>query len=145
MNWKARAQSLAKNSLTNAAGGAKGSALSLAVGFAVYHLWSWVNQQTWAPASPWVMPAGLAILGHFLKRKYPAVGVAMLGAVGFALATTLTMQKIAKQNAAGRADAKGLPFGYDAALIREGNDAQGFGDAALIREALPGLAARRPS
>lgn len=137
MNWKARAQSLAKNSLTNAAGGAKGSALSLAVGFAVYHLWSWINQQTWAPQSPWVMPAGLAILGHFLKRKYPAVGVAMLGAVGFALATTLTMQKIAKQQGAAAAkDAKGF-YQHDAALIQE---ARGFSpmDAALIRDAMPG-------
>ena len=134
MNWKARAQSLAKHSLTNAAGGAKGSALSLAVGFAVYHLWAWINQQTWAPASPWVMPAGLAILGHFLKRKYPAVGVAMLGAVGFALATTLKMQAIAKAN--GSPDAKGLYPG-DAALVQE---ARGFSpiDAALIREVARG-------
>jgi hypothetical protein len=137
MNWKARAQSLAKHSLTNAAGGAKGSALSLAVGFAVFHLWTWISQMSWAPTSPWVMPAALAALGHFLKRKYPAVGVAMLGAVGFALATTLKMQALAKANGAPSPDAKGLYGGRDAALIQE---ARGFSpiDAALIQEAMRG-------
>jgi hypothetical protein len=56
----------------------------------------------------WTMPIALAAVGHFLKRKYPAVGGAMLGIAGYWGYNTYMQQK---------SSAKGLEGGDAGALV----------------------------
>jgi hypothetical protein len=66
------------------AAGAKGSLVSMgtggAIGFASGYALSAVPflGQAW-----WTMPIALAAVGHFLKRKNPTVGGALLGVAGY--------------------------------------------------------------
>lgn len=135
MSYKERLKNLAKKSLANQAPGAKGSALSLAVGFAAYHLEQWVFSQTWNPKSPFVVPLAMAVLGHILKGRYPAIGVALLGAAGHSLARGLQIYNASKPKPG--PDAQGFYGGREAALLQE---ARGYadGDAALVQEAMAG-------
>jgi hypothetical protein len=59
----------------------------------------------------WTMPAAMAVVGHFLKRKYPAVGGAMLGIAGYWGYNTYMQQK------GSAATAKGLEGGDAGALV----------------------------
>lgn len=128
MSYKTRLQNLTKKSLIHAATGAKGSALSLAVGFAGYHLHTWAASQTWAQGkSLYLVPLGMAILGHFLKGKAPAVGVALLGSAGYALGFAMAAMKMQKQGAAGFSSG-------EAALLNEARGIDAFGDAGFIQD-----------
>lgn len=65
----------------------------------------------------WTMPAAMAVVGHFLKRKYPAVGGAMLGIAGYWGYNTYMQQK------SGAPTAKGLEGGDAGALVRYNENA----------------------
>jgi hypothetical protein len=114
-----------------AAAGWKGSAMSVGAGAATGIASSYAVQsvpflgQAW-----WTMPAAMAVVGHFLKRKYPAVGGAMLGISGYWAYNTYMQQK---------ATAKGLGEGMggsDAgALLSKYNDNIGTAAAPALETA----------
>lgn len=67
-----------------AAKGAKGSAVSVAIGAGSYFATqavvsrvAFLNTRWWAP------PAALAVAGHFLKRKHPNIGTSLLAVAGY--------------------------------------------------------------
>ena len=66
------------------AAGIKGSALSLVsgagVGFASGYALSAVP---WLGQAWWTMPVALALVGHFLKKKNPSLGGALIGVGGY--------------------------------------------------------------
>lgn len=138
----------ARHHAGRAAAGWKGSLMSVgagaATGFASNYAISAVPflGQAW-----WTMPAAMAVVGHFLRRKYPAIGGAMLGIAGYWALNTYQQQK-----AAPAATAKGLDT-YDAAALVQMNEtratsaapaleagalmsASGFIDAADISDAM---------
>jgi hypothetical protein len=95
------------------AGAATGIASTYAVGAVPFLGQAW-----------WTMPAAMAVVGHFLKRKYPSVGGAMLGIAGYWGYNTYLQQKSS-------ATAKGLD-GYDAgALVRYNEGASNAAAPAL--------------
>jgi hypothetical protein len=100
--------------------GAKGSLVSIgtggAVGFASGYALSAVPflGQAW-----WTMPIALAMIGHFLKRKNPTVGGALLGVGGYWAYTGFMANR-------GVMGAKGF---IDAGFIDAGRYAPGGSDA----------------
>lgn len=105
------------------AAGAKGSLVSVgtggAVGFASGYALSAVPflGQAW-----WTMPIALAAVGHFLKRKNPTVGGALLGVAGY-WGYTGFMARQATASAKGFIDAgfidagRYMPGGSDAGAL----------------------------
>jgi hypothetical protein len=91
--WKGSAMSVG-------AGAATGIASNYAVGAVPFLGQAW-----------WTMPTAMAVVGHFLKRKYPSVGGAMLGIAGYWAYNTYMQQK------SGAATAKGLEGGDAGALL----------------------------
>lgn len=84
---KARLRRGASSGGKFAAQGAKGSAISLAVGAAAYVGAVKASEHISFLRSQWYMtPAVLAVAGHFLKRKNHDMGIAALGAAGMMLA-----------------------------------------------------------
>lgn len=65
----------------------------------------------------WTMPAAMAVMGHFLKRKYPAIGGAMLGIAGYWGYNTYLQQKGGAKGLEG-GDAGNLVVGDAGALVR---------------------------
>lgn len=104
--------------------GGKASLISMgtggAVGFASGYALSAVP---WLGQAWWTMPAALGILGHFLKRKNPTVGGALLGVGGYWLYTGFMA------NRASMAGAKGF---IDAGFIDAGRYAPGGSDAGAL-------------
>lgn len=71
-------------SLRRFASGGKGSLASLATGGGVGALSGYaLSAVPWLGKAWWTMPAALALLGHFLKRKNPTIGGALLGVGGY--------------------------------------------------------------
>lgn len=111
------------------AAGAKGSLVSVgtggAVGFASGYALSAVPflGQAW-----WTMPIALAVLGHFLKRKNPTVGGALLGVGGYWAYTGFMANRSAMTGAKGFIDAgfidagRYAPGGSDAGALTTYND-----------------------
>lgn len=67
-----------------AAAGAKGSVVSVGTGAAVGALSVYaVSAVPFLGQAWWTMPVALATLGHFLKRKNPTIGGALLGIGGY--------------------------------------------------------------
>lgn len=96
--------------------GLKGSAFSLATGAASSTAVSYAATAVPFLASNWwAMPAAVALVGHFLKRRNPAIGDALLGVAGGLLYT---------QYMANRGGAKGF---IDAgAMLPGSSDAGAF-------------------
>ncbi len=88
------------------AAGGKGSLVSVAtgagVGFASGYALSAVPflGQAW-----WTMPIALALVGHFLKRKNPTIGGALLGVGGYWAYTGFMANRAATTTAKGFIDA----------------------------------------
>lgn len=79
-----RLRNLAKKTLIATASGAKGSAVALVAGAGTFQAHKFLGKQSWAPANPVVIPLALGIVGHVVKKKAPSIGVAVLGAAGYA-------------------------------------------------------------
>jgi len=108
--------------------GAKGSLVSIgtggAVGFASGYALSAVPflGQAW-----WTMPIALAVLGHFLKRKNPTVGGALLGVGGYWAYTGFMANRGALASAKGFVDAGFIDAGYSGGRYAPGgSDAGAF-------------------
>lgn len=64
--------------------GGKGSLISVGTGAGVGALSSYaMSAAPFLQTNWWAMPAALALVGHFLKRKNPAIGGALLGVAGY--------------------------------------------------------------
>jgi len=98
---------------SRAAAGWKGSAMSVGAGAATGIASTYaVSAVPFLGQAWWTMPAAMAVVGHFLKRKYPSVGGAMLGIAGYWGYNTYMQQK------SSAATAKGLDSGDAGALVR---------------------------
>jgi hypothetical protein len=75
----------ARHHAGKAAAGAKGTAIGVAAGAATAVVGGYAQSAIpfLATAGWWAMPAALAIVGHFLKRKNPTIGGAMIGIAGY--------------------------------------------------------------
>jgi hypothetical protein len=99
----------------NAAKGAKGSAISAAVGVASYFGYEFLgNQSKTLVENWWAAPAVLAAGGHFLKRKNHDIGVAMLGAAGFMGAMNFRVNQAREKSKTPAPQAQGF---YDAGAL----------------------------
>lgn len=88
---KERLHSAAKRSATLAkslAMGAKGSALSAGAGAGAYYVASAAREKVEFLQKDYVLPAVMAVGGHFLKRKSAPMGYALIGIGGFLAAQT---------------------------------------------------------
>jgi len=64
--------------------GGKGTLLSVGTGAGVGALSSYaISAAPFLGQNWWAMPAAIALVGHFLKRKNPAIGGALLGVAGY--------------------------------------------------------------
>lgn len=117
--------------------GAKGSLMSIGTGGAVGLVSGYALSavpflgQAW-----WTMPVALAAVGHFLKRKNPTIGGALLGVSGYWAYTGFMAQSSTQA-------AKGF---IDAGFIDAGRYAAGGSDAGALSyndniatDAAPGL------
>lgn len=81
------------------AGGGKGSAISGLSGVATYFTHKLLASKVELAAKhPIAVPIALAGLGHFVKRKMPNVGSAIIGAGGYALGLALDVRRATQQN-----------------------------------------------
>lgn len=130
--------------------GWKGSAMSVGAGAATGIASSYaVSAVPFLGQAWWTMPAAMAVVGHFLKRKYPAVGGAMLGIAGYWGYNTYMQQKgsargleggdagalVNYNQNIGTAAAPALETASAAALMGGSNSAMGFVDAGDIVDA----------
>jgi len=108
-------------------GGAKGSALVAAGGAGSYFLAKFASEKVDFLRSEWYMlPAAMAVGGHFLKRKHAALGAGLLGAAGYAFGVNYDFSQAAKK-------AGVTPPKEGGALFPAGGgDASGFEDAGAM-------------
>jgi hypothetical protein len=108
--------------------GAKGSAMSVVTGGAVGLASGYaLSAVPWLGQAWWTMPAALALLGHFLRRKNPTVGGALLGVGGYWAYTGFMANKSAVAGARGFVDAGFIDAGYPAGRYAPGgSDAGAF-------------------
>lgn len=109
--------------------GAKGSAMSVVTGGAVGLASGYaLSAIPWLGQAWWTMPAALALLGHFLKRKNPTIGGALLGVGGYWAYTGFMANRSAMGTAKGFVDAgfidagRYAPGGSDAGAFTSYND-----------------------
>lgn len=107
--------------------GWKGSAMSVGAGAATGIASSYaVSAVPFLGQAWWTMPTAMAVVGHFLKRKYPAIGGAMLGIAGYWGYNTFQQQR--------SSSAKGLEGG-DAGALLNYNQTIGTAAAPLLETA----------
>jgi len=108
-------------------GGAKGSAMVAAGGAGSYFLAKFASEKVEFLRSQWYMlPAAMAVGGHFLKRKNAALGAGLLGAAGYAFGVNYDFSQAAKKAGA-------VPQKEAGALFPAGGgDASGFEDAGAL-------------
>jgi len=103
---------------SRAAAGWKGSAMSVGAGAATGIASNYaISAVPFLGQAWWTMPAAMAVVGHFLKRKYPAVAGAFLGIAGYWGYNTYMQQK-----SGGAPSAKGLGEMTDAGALMRYND-----------------------
>jgi hypothetical protein len=75
----------ARHHAGRAAAGAKGTVIGVAAGAATAVVGGYAQSAIpfLATAGWWAMPAAMAIVGHFLKRKNPTIGGALIGVAGY--------------------------------------------------------------
>src|SRR6185369_3381589 len=72
-----------RHHMGKALAGGKGTLLSVGTGAGVGALSSYaISAAPFLGQNWWAMPAAIALVGHFLKRKNPAIGDALLGVAG---------------------------------------------------------------
>jgi hypothetical protein len=129
-----RLRALAKKTLVATAAGAKGSAIALASGAATFQAHKWLGRQSWAPANPVVIPLMLGVAGHIAKKKAPSVGVAVLGAAGYAANNAYEVYAATQPQKS--PDAQGFGAFADAGFVQQMGagvgDARGF-DAGFVQ------------
>jgi hypothetical protein len=114
-------------SLRRFASGSKGSVASLATGGGVGALSGYaLSAVPWLGQAWWTMPTALALLGHFLKRKNPTIGGALLGVSGY-WAYTGFMANKATTTAKGFIDAGFIDAGAVGRYAPGGSDAGALG------------------
>ena len=100
--------------------GGKGTLLSAATGAATGALSAYaVSAVPFLASNWWAMPAALTLVGHFLKRKNPMIGGALLGVAGYWAYNSFMASRAQT--------AKGLPSGQ-------------WGDAGMVQPSLSGYA-----
>jgi hypothetical protein len=67
----------------NAVSGWKGSAIAVASGAGAGLAAPYAMRVEFLQTNWWAMPAAFALVGHFLARKHPAVGGALMGVAGY--------------------------------------------------------------
>jgi len=105
-----------RHHLGNATRGAKGSAISLATGAGIGAASGYAfSAIPFLATNWWAMPAATALIGHFLKRKNPVIGDALIGTAGFLLYSAYMANK---SGAKGFVDAGAmLPGSSDAGAL----------------------------
>jgi hypothetical protein len=100
-----------------AGAGAKGTVLGVASGAAAAIVAGY--SQAMIPflqtAGWWVMPAALALVGHFLKRRNPVVGGAVIGIAGYQAYGNFVAAKAV--GAKGFSDAGAMPWSDAGAMV----------------------------
>lgn len=108
----------ARHHLGNAGKGLKGSAFSIASGAAVAGGSSYaLSALPFLQTNWWAMPAALALVGHFIKRKNSVIGDALLGTAGY-----LTYFGFVNRNVGATTPAKGF---IDAGMLLPGSSDAG--------------------
>jgi hypothetical protein len=83
--------------VAGAIAGTKGTVMVTAVGFGSYHVAKMASERVNFLRSQWYMlPAAMAVGGHFLKRKNVALGAGLLGAAGYAFGMNWDFASAAK-------------------------------------------------
>jgi hypothetical protein len=104
--------------------GAKGTAVAAAVGAASYFLLQKVSENSEFVRTKWWAPAGVAVIGgHFIKRRYPTIGNAMIAVGGYVGGLTYAINNQAQ------ATAKGYLDGGGAGALTSSHDVAGYLDA----------------
>lgn len=76
------------------AAGGKGSGMAGGAGVALYFLHKMLATKVeFVQKHPVATPLGLAAAGHFLKRKMPTVGTALIGGAGYAFGMALDVAR----------------------------------------------------
>lgn len=98
-----------------AAAGWKGSAASAATGVATSIALPYINSAVpfLSQSGWWTMPAAILLVGHFLKRKNPQIGGALLGIGGMSLYSAFQGSRTAKGYPSGAYADAGLPLAYN--------------------------------
>jgi hypothetical protein len=118
--------------------GGKASALSVASGAGVGLVSVYaMSAVPWLGQAWWTMPVALALVGHFLKRKNPALGGALLGVGGY-WGYTGFMANRAAATAKGWVDA-GWMGGSDAGRYHPGGSDAGAYNDNIGTDAAPAL------
>lgn len=101
-----------------AGAGAKGTVLGVASGAAaaVVAGYSQAMIPFLSSGGWWVMPAALALVGHFLKRRNPIVGGAVIGIAGYQAYSNFVASK-ATTGAKGFTDAGAMPWSDAGAMV----------------------------
>jgi hypothetical protein len=108
----------AKGSLIGAASGAATAAVSGYASTAIPFLTS---------GGWWAMPAALLLVGHFLKRKNPTIGGAILGIAGYQAYANFLAAKASAPSAKGFIDAGAFAYG-DAGILNSPSDVTRYQD-----------------
>jgi hypothetical protein len=148
----------ARHHAGRAAAGAKGTLIGAAAGAATAVVGGYAQSAIpfLSTAGWWAMPAALALVGHFLKRKNPTIGGSMIGIAGF-MAYGNYVQSHASSGAKGFVDAGafidagamsstmyndspgttaslGTGSGRNAGMLMN-HEVMGFGDAGILIDA----------
>jgi len=122
--------------------GTKGTLVSGGVGAACYYGGKALTEKVDAlQKNPYILPAGFLVAGHFLKRKSPDAGIAMMGVAGFVAANTYDSQSSQKQQQ--QTASPGTPPGGTEFLPKAPGAAQGTMGAGFAMLDLPMLRSGR--
>lgn len=135
-----------RHHLSNATRGAKGSAISLATGAGIGAASGYAfSAIPFLATNWWAMPAATALIGHFLKRKNPVIGDALIGTAGFLLYSAYMANKSSATTKGfidagamlpGSSDAGAL-FGassYNDSRMTDASPAMGTAQAAMLMD-----------